>query len=176
MNTKTPFIFFIFFLSFAVNASALEAVPGWEPSCINGTHILKKADIYLNGTLYDFNQTITCPYGCDTGRDVCWKWPGEAIPGEYYLLFEAFVIVLLLIMIYRLDLNKDDIQIFDVVIPVLASGLFFAMALQGNNVIDSATGEAVRIIFVVWFNYGMGVFCLIPFFFALFKFIHKQVT
>ena len=101
---------------------------------------------------------------------------GDAIPSEYFLFFEAIAAALLFLILYRIDINKDDVKIFDVVVPVIASFLFFSLALQGNNVIDAATGEAVRVLFAVIFDYAMGVFCLIPFFLTLFKFMHKQVT
>jgi len=175
MCSKTLLVFSLFFLSLPFAVSALEAVPGWTPACINSTHLLKSADIYFNNTLYEWNQTIACPYGCDTYRDVCWKWPGEAVPGEYYLLFEALLIGLLIIIIYRLDINEGDVRVFDVVMPLMAAILSYILALQGNNVIDTTTGEAMRVIMVVWFNYGMSVLCLIPFFLMLFKFIGKQV-
>lgn len=156
--------------------NALEAVPDWETTCTNSTHIFKKADIYLNNILYDSNSTLRCPYGCDQKRDVCWKWPGDALPGEYYMLFEIVALGMLFLGLWRIDDNKEDVKTFDVVIPILSAILFFTLALQGNNVIDIATGESVIITMVVWFNYGMGAFSLMWFFVSLLKFVAKEVT
>ena len=58
MKIEIALTFLFFLIISIVSAEALSAVPGWEPTCLNSTHLLKKADIYLNNTLYDFNQTL----------------------------------------------------------------------------------------------------------------------
>jgi hypothetical protein len=177
ITMKRTILFFLIASFFVIpTAQALEPVPGWNSTCVDSTTLLKRADIYLNDTLYAFNQTISCNYGCDTGRDICNRWPGDAIPSEYYLLFEIMTLGMFFVVIYRLDVHVDKTRIFDVAIATLMMVMFFILALQGNNVIDATTGEAVQIHLVVWFNYGMGVFSLLPFFLAMFKYIHSEVV
>jgi hypothetical protein len=176
MKWEMPVLLLIFFLVFSVSVGALAEVPGWDTECHNTTHLNKTADIDLNGTLYDFSQdTVRCPYGCDTGRNICRKWPEGAIPGEYYMLFEIIALAILFIGIYRLDINERDVKIFDVVISLFAVILFSILALQGNNVIDTSTGEAMQVILVVYLNMGFALFSLIPFFWFLFKFVRSVV-
>lgn len=121
------------------------------------------------------NITIMCNYGCDTSRDICHKWPGDAIPAEHFLLFEIFAIVIITLVIFRLDTPTREVKIFDIFVSLLAFILFATLGLQAYNVIDLATGEAVPVNLVVAFNYGMAFFALIPFFFNLFKFIRSVI-
>jgi len=172
LMVQTSFIF----LLFIIGVSALEPVPSWETTCLNSTHIRKSAVITAGTETLNLTQEIKCAYGCNEGHDVCWRWPGDAIPGEYLMMFEAVALLILFVGLYRIDSHMSNVKIFDVAISLLAVILFFVLALQANNVIDTTTGEGVRIIFVVWFNYGMGVFSLIPFFVAMFKFVYKGVT
>lgn len=173
--TITAGIIIMFIFLILPHVDALSPTPSWETSCANSTYIEKVAKYQYNGTFYNFTTTLKCNYGCDTERNICWQWPAYAIPGEYYFLFEVFGLVLLMFILYRLDVNQEEIRIFDVVIPVMLVMIFSVLALQGNNVIDMTTGEGVRIIFLVWFNFGLAVFSLIPFFFSLFKYIHSAV-
>ena len=83
---------------------------------------------------------------------------------------------MLFFVLFRIDINEEDVKVLDVVAPIFMLVLFSMLALQGNNVIDTTTGEAVQLIFVVWINYGMMVFALIPSFLNVFKFFHKQVS
>lgn len=175
MRTQIALFFFLSFLAFSVNAQALEAVPAWNTTCADSSVLDKSADIYLNDSLYRFNQSLPCPYGCDTGRGICRKWPHGAIPGEYYMLFEIVALAILFVGIFRLDIEERDVKIFDVVISLFAVILFSLLALQGNNVIDTSTGEAMQVVFVVYFNMGFALFSLIPFFWFLFKFIRSVV-
>ena len=163
-----------FFLLFPLT-SALDAVPGWQATCVDETTLLKIADVRFNNTLYNFNQTVDCQYGCDEGRDICHKWPSDALPGEYFLTLEIFVLGLFLLIIFRLDENEEDIKIFDIILPMFCFILFVLLALQGNNVIDMSTGEAVRLVLVVYLDYGLGTLCLVPFFFNIFKFVKQGV-
>ena len=165
----------LFVLCLLPSASALEPVPGWNSTCVDSNTLLKRADIYLNDTLYAFNQSITCNYGCDTQRDVCWKWPGQAIPGEYYLTFIIFALVLLVMSLLRLDTKKNDIKPSDLAFALIAMGLFFILALQGNNVIDMSTGEAVQIPMLVQYCFGFGGLSIVIFVFNFFKFLGKEV-
>lgn len=165
----------LFVLCLLPTAQALEPVPGWNSTCVDSSTLLKRADIYLNDTLYAFNQTISCNYGCDTQRDVCWKWPGQAIPGEYYLTFIVFGMVLLAMNLFRLNINKKDIQPSDLAFGLIAMGLFFILALQGNNVIDMSTGEAVQIPMLVQYCFGFGGLSIAIFVFNFFKFLQKEV-
>lgn len=176
MKKISTTIVVLFFLSFLPVSTALEAIPGWQATCANSTHIYKEARIYFNDTLYEFNQTIQCQYGCDTDRDICWKWPGNALPSEYFLLFQVVVLGIFFVVVFRLDTNTEDIKIFDVVLPVLLVTLFFSLSLQGNNIIDMATGEAVQVIFVVWLDFGLGIISLLFFFLNLFKFAKEEVS
>lgn len=175
MRTQIAVFLFLSLLAFSINVDALEAVPGWNATCVDSSTLLKRADIYLNDTLYPFNQSLDCPYGCDTGRNICRKWPQGAIPGEYYMLFEIVALAILFVGIFRLDIEERDVKIFDVVISLFAVILFSLLALQGNNVIDASTGEAMQVVFVVYFNMGFALFSLIPFFWFLFKFIRSVV-
>lgn len=165
----------IFFLLLLPFASALEPIPNWQSSCFNATTLIKEADIYYNNTIYEFNQTVACPYGCDTYRNVCWKWPGQAIPGEYYMLFTVFGLVLLGAGIFRLDIKPKEIMPADLVFALMCMGLFFVLALQGNNVIDMTTGEAVQIPMLVWYSYGFAGLSVAIFIFNLFKLISREV-
>lgn len=176
MRTKSALFLFLLLLVTPIGVSALEEVPGWDTGCHNSTHLNKTADIELNRTLYDFSQVpVRCPYGCDTGLGVCRKWPIGAIPSEYYMLFEVVALGMLFVGIFRLDTNERDVKIFDVVISLFAVILFSILALQGNSVINASTGEAMQIIMVVYFNMGIAMFSLIPFFWFLFKFVRSVV-
>jgi len=170
----TVLIVFSMFSFTGVNA--LPAVPGWESYCSNSTDLLKVAHIYFNNSLYDFNQSVACPYGCDTGRDICRKWPGDALPGEYFILFEIVAMGLLMLTLYRIDIHEGETRAFDVIFPLVGFIFFVVLALQGNNVIDMSTGEAVPITMLVWYNFGFSTICLAAFFFSVFKFIRNAVS
>lgn len=165
----------LMFFIFAGLTDALEPIPDWNSNCINSTHLFKTFDLSFNNTVYGFNQTVICQFGCDTSKNICWKWPENAMPGEYYMLFQITAIMMLIVMLYRIDIRKEEIKIFDLILPIISMILFFSLALQGGNVIDMSTGEAVQLIFVIWFDYGMGTFSLIPFFMSLFKYIYSEV-
>ena len=175
MKIILGFLFVALFL-FITPANALEAIPEWQTSCINNTHLLKESNTILSGVAYPSNQTVNCPYGCDTARNICRKWPGDALPGEYYMLFQILAFSIFLIMLFRIDVGDNDVQIFDVIIPIFAAILFFSLAIQGINVIDISTGEAVVLVFPIYLDYGIGSLCIVFFFFNLFKFIKGVVT
>ena len=163
----------IFILLFIPSALALNAVPAYNTSCIDSIHIQKIANItdrQDSSKILDSVQTVACPYGCDQNRNICWKWPANALSGEYFIIFELIAVFLMFFSLWRLDVTEKDIKIFDIVIPIFAFILFTLLALQGNNVIDLTTGEGIPMTMVVWLNYGLGLLMLIFFFFSLFKF------
>lgn len=174
MRRQIP-IFLFLILLVPVGVSALEEVPGWQATCTNTTYLFKQANIYFNNTLYPFNQTVLCQYGCDTGRNICNRWLGNPMPGEYFMLFQIIALAMFFIILYRLDVNENDVRIFDVALATMAVFMFFLLALQGNSVIDMSTGEDIQIIFIVYINMGLGMLSLIPFFFMLFKYIRGVV-
>jgi hypothetical protein len=159
--------------------SALEAIPSWSPSCFNSTHIYLVNELNVTNSTgteeYTFESIRLCPYGCDSERSVCWKWPGNAIPGEYYFLFVVFGLILLGVGLFRLGVKPEDMQPFDLVLSLLAAGLFGILALQGNNVIDMSTGEAVQVIMLVWYSFGFAGISLGVFVFNVFKFLGREV-
>lgn len=173
----TPIITFLLLVSVS---SALTPVPGWETQCLNTTHIFKSASIqYNDGTTSfnnNFNQTLQCPFGCDTRKDVCHKWPGDAIPSEYYFLFLVFALLMFSFMVFRLGVKQKEIQPYDLIFSLIALGMFIILALQGNNVIDASTGEAVQITMVVWYCFGFAGLSVAVFFFNLYKLMDKGLS
>jgi hypothetical protein len=164
-------------LLIVTSTGAMDAAPVAEFKCFNASHVQRVINI-TNSTGSDLlyaQSLIECNYGCDTMRDVCYKWPYGAIPGEYYLLLEIFALGALMVSLYRIDTTMSKTKVFDVVLPLFMFIIFSLLALQGNNVIDSQSGESVEIVFMVWLNYGLGVFSLIPFFFSVFKFMKGAV-
>jgi hypothetical protein len=160
------------------SVSALEAVPGWESKCFNTTHIQKVAnitDISDGSSILDAEMFVECNYGCDTQRNICHKWPGDAIPSEHFLLFQIVAFGLLFLVLFRIDTPTKEIKVFDLATSILVFILFATLGLQGYNVIDMSTGEAVPVNLVVAFDYGMSFFSLILFFFLLFKFVKSTI-
>jgi hypothetical protein len=173
MGTKKTLILLMLAVMVLPGVSASQEVPAWETSCINSTHLLKTISL-MNATdgsyLIDANSTVMCSYGCDTRRNVCMRWPGDSIPGEYYMLFEGTALGLFLFMIYRFDTSKGDMRTYDVLIPVMAIMLFLILSLQGNSVIDMSTGEWVPVTMVVYFDYGFALLSIALFFYNMFKY------
>lgn len=160
-------------------AQALDEFPGESGACINTTHLRQNIE-WKNDSGGDCiicaSNVVSCPYGCDLVKQSCNKWPGNAMPGEYFLLFEAIALGLVLFILYRMDVPQGSIRAFDVFLPVLTIILLSSLSLQGNNVIDMTSGEAMQLTMVVWFDYGFMVILLIPFFLNLFKYIGGAVN
>ncbi len=178
MAMKILLVPVLFILLLIPNTSALEAVPAWQSECLNNTHVLKVGDILdiNDGTsILSVNMTIQCNYGCNTERDICNKWPLGALPGEYFMLFEIVGLAMLFTIIFRLHEEVDDTRPFDVILSVMSFIVFLLLALQGNNVIDISTGEAVQITMAVWLNYGFSVLSLAFVFYNMFKFAHGTI-
>jgi hypothetical protein len=168
----------LFIIAFIPSVSSLDEVATWDTSCFNTTHQLKSGlilDDNAGGFILSSNQTVHCPYDCDQALGICNKWPGDAISGEYFMLFEIIAVIVMFLTIFRLDTEPKDIMIMDVFLPLLGFILFAVLAIQGNNVIDMSTGEAIPIIMVVYFNTGVGFVMLMAFFFDIFKFA-RHVT
>ena len=158
------------------SCAALDPIPGIETNCTNSTHLTEIIN-WRNGTgsvTISMLSYARCKFGCDQSRDICYKYPYGALPGEYYLVMEIMALLLLMIVLYRLDVSADDTKLFDVVSPVICVILFATLALQGNNVISSG-GDDMNLIMFVWLDYGLAMFSLVPFFFSLFKFIRGVV-
>lgn len=155
------------------SVSGMEASPATEVKCYNATYlqqVINYTDSAGESAAY-LTSLIECNYGCDQSRDVCYRWPYGALPSEYYMMLEVFALAALLITMYRLDTDAGSVRMFDVVLPLFMFIMFMLLALQGNNVIDSQSGDSGELVFLVWLNYGLGVFSLVPFFFSVFKFI-----
>jgi len=178
MNKMLLPIMAIFILIFSMQAGAISETPGWSTTCYNTTHLLKTANITdtTDGScILCAKQIVKCNYGCDTMKNICWKWPANAIPGEYFLLFEVLAVVLFGYSAFRIDSPSSDTGLFEIITSVLAMILFLTLSLQGNNVIDTTTGEGVSIVMVVWINYALAGLSLIFTFLNVFKNLHREV-
>ncbi len=177
MKAHTALIVLLF-LALIPYAAALDPVPAWDTSCVNESYIQKTAMIQ-NRTggdfLLDAGYAIPCTYGCNTNIGICHMWPENAIPSEYYMIMFIFGIAILSLSIFRLGVKSKEISPADIIFSLLASGLFFILSLQGNNVIDPATGEAVQIIMVVWYCIGFAWLSVAIMVFNLFKFLQREV-
>lgn len=170
--------FILLFLAAIPTAMSLDNTPGASYYCINSSYLMEKIGwVDSSGACVNcLDQPLKCNYGCDQGRNVCNKWPYGALPAEHFIIIELVTLGLLMFIIYRLDVGEDDVKIFDVVAPLIALIMFLMLALQGNNVIDSTSGEDIQLVFFVWLDYGLAMFMLIPFFFSVFKFTKGVVA
>ncbi len=172
MNPKIS-VMVLFILLLIPVTSALDAVPAYSTTCINSSHIQKIANItdrQDGSKILDSSQDVACPYGCDQDRDICHKWPANALSGEYFIIFQIIALLLMFIVLWRIDLTSDEVKVFDVAVTVISMVLFTLLALQGNNVIDLSTGEGIPMIMVVWLDFGLSLLMLMLFFFNVFKF------
>jgi len=64
----------------------------------SGDILIKEANFSINTDVYQLNQTVTCPYGCDTNTRAC-----RPSPTQGYIYVGIFVIAILVIggLIYR---------------------------------------------------------------------------
>ena len=177
MSFKASILFLLIILLIP-SVAALNAVPAYTSTCIDSSILEKVANITdrQDGTkILDSVQNVTCPYGCDQDRDICWKWPANALSGEYFILFEMIALITMFFAIWRTEATPNDVKVFDVFAPLIAMILFSLLALQGNNVIDLTTGEGIPMVMIVWLDYGLALLMLLFFFFNIFKFA-RSVT
>ena len=177
MSFKASILFLLIILLIP-SAAALNAVPAYTTTCLDSSILEKVANItdrQDGSKILDSVQNITCPYGCDQDRDICWKWPANALSGEYFILFEIIALITMFFAIWRTEITDKEVKVFDVFAPLIAMILFYLLALQGNNVIDLTTGEGIPMIMVVWFDFGLAGLMLAFFFFNVFKFARSVI-
>lgn len=73
MSIKVIAFVFLFLTSIGIANAYDVSIYGfeWENTCSNDTHLYRKADVYINDTLYPFNQTVACVNGCSNSTLDC---------------------------------------------------------------------------------------------------------
>lgn len=110
----------------------------WKNTCINNTALLRTADVYVNGSLLSFNQTIDCVTGCSNSTLNC---KPDSMSMNIWIVAVAFLVFGMIVAGVKLP--------FLVGLPLLMVSIIFTAYFLTMSDFFSASYQILLAVFIL---------------------------
>lgn len=131
-------------------------------SCINDTHMLEEANLVIDGTKYQINQTMECAYDCSDIKQQCNDNPSEASPWGFIPIAIMFPLFSFIFVYISLNVGKKHSILGWFFIPfsmiMMMIGIFSLIEYENSMNIKnilSTSGFGIIIALIVFISYFM---------------------